>query len=215
MKHKPGRYLMEIAQKQKQVQELNAMLNEETHTTDQQNQQLKVDGNHIYIYTDIDDKSLLFLKMSIQKLIYNYKQLQFVYPSIKDQDLSVDIHIASCGGDLFSGMCMYDILMDCQYRVNTYIEGYAASAATFLFLGGKYRYMTLNSFILIHQYSTAIEGTHKNLQDSFESGNKFMDKIKALYLSKLSITRQKLEQLLQSDLWLSYQQAKQIGFVNT
>lgn len=215
MKYANKLMLCALEQKQKQVEEMKEFINEDIQNLNQVNQLLKLDGNHIYIYTDIDDKSLLFLKTSIQKITLNYKQIQILYPGIKKKYLPIDIHIASNGGDLFSGFGMYDILKDCEYQINTYIEGFAASAATFLFLGGKNRFMTQNSFILIHQYSTFACGTHKTLQDTLQSGNKFMHKIKKLYLSQLNISEQKLDGLLQSDLWLTFQQAKQLGFVNT
>lgn len=215
MKYKNKLMLCALEQKQKQVEEMKEFINEDIQNLNQVNQLLKVDGNSIYIYTDIDDKSLLFLKTSIQKIVLNYKQIQILYPGIKKKYLPIDVHIASNGGDLFSGLGMYDILKNCQYQINTYIQGFAASAATFLFLGGKSRHMTQNSFILIHQYSTIASGTHKTLQDTVQSGNKFMNKLKKIYLSSLNISEQKLDELLQRDLWLTFQQAKQLGFVNT
>lgn len=179
-----------------------------------QQQNLKVDGNHIYIYNDIDDKTMLYLKTQVQKFISSYRQTQIMYPMIKEQQLEIHIHIASCGGDLFSGFGMYDLIKKCPYTIHTYIEGFSASAATFPFLAGKYRHMSQNSFILIHQYSTMIWGTYKNIKDELQSGTKFMNKMKKIYLSNSNLTEQKLDLLLSSDLWLTYQQAKEIGFVN-
>lgn len=204
------KYLNSIQQKESQIEQLKYEMADELSTPEQN---LKVEGNNIYIYTVIDDKSLLFLRTSIDKLILNYKQTQMIYSGINAQSLNINIYIASNGGDLFSGFSMYDIIKNCPYTVNTYVQGFAASAATLPFLAGKNRFMTQNGFILIHQYSTWVCGTFKNIKDQVQSGDKFMNKLRNLYLSNLSITQKQLDVLLQSDLWLTYQQALQFGFI--
>jgi NAD kinase len=48
-----------------------------------------------------------------------------------------------------------------KYKINTFAEGTVSSAATLLFLAGNKRYMTENSFMLIHQLSGCLYGNYR------------------------------------------------------
>lgn len=148
--------------------------------------------------------------MSINKLFDQTKvQLQY----IADFNPEINLHIASNGGCVFSGMHMYDIISKNKYPVNTYVDGFAASAASLLFLAGKHRYMYENSFILIHQLRTWFVGTFSELQDTMQNSAKLMSRLKNIYTTQLNITQSQLDQMLKKDLWLSKQQAQKYGFL--
>ncbi len=176
-----------------------------------QNDTVKVINNQIYLYDDIDDRSLLKLKQCLKRV---NKKFDTISSQLKMEDFkpTINLHIASNGGCCFTGLHMYDIIKDNKYPVNTYIDGFSASAATFPFLAGNKRTMYQNSYVLIHQLSTLVVGTYQNLKDQMQSCQKIMNSFKKIYLKQLKVEKQELDKLLSKDLWLSREQAVQLGF---
>lgn len=176
-----------------------------------QGQKVKWNNNVIWLYDDISDQSLYKLKIALQSINQMFDAWYISFPNI---DISPVIHlrIASNGGCAFSGMHMYDVIKNNKYPVYTYVDGFCASAASDAFLGGTKRYMSENSFILIHQLSVWFAGTFTNLKDQYLSMQTVMNKAKKIYLDELIVSQQKLDELLSHDLWLSKEQAQQLGF---
>ena len=98
--------------------------------------------------------------------------------------------------------------------VYTYVDGFAASAATLISVVGKKRYMTKNSLMLIHQLSGADSGKFYELQDQMSNMQILMNKINKIYLNKTKIDQDTLLKLLQKDLWLDAKTCLAYGLVD-
>jgi ATP-dependent Clp protease protease subunit len=98
--------------------------------------------------------------------------------------------------------------------VNTYVDGYCASAATLLSVVGKNRYMSANSLILIHQLYSGYEGKYEELSDSMINTNNLMKKIKNIYLKHTNIKENELNEILKHDLWLDAETSLKYGLVD-
>ena len=66
----------------------------------------------------------------------------------------INIHIQSGGGSLMNAFYIVDLIQNINSKVNTYVDGYSASAASLMNVVGNKRYMTKNSMMLIHQLSS-------------------------------------------------------------
>ena len=60
---------------------------------------------------------------------------------------------------------MLDLIKNLNNPVHTYVDGFAASAATLLSLSGEKRFMTKNSLMLIHQLSSGFMGKFTEIKD--------------------------------------------------
>ena len=98
--------------------------------------------------------------------------------------------------------------------VYTYVDGFAASAATLISVVGKKRYMTKNSLMLIHQLSGADSGKFYELQDQMSNMQILMNTINKIYLNKTKIDQETLLKLLQKDLWLDAKTCLAYGLVD-
>jgi ATP-dependent protease ClpP protease subunit len=98
--------------------------------------------------------------------------------------------------------------------VYTYIDGFAASAATMISVAGKKRFMTENSIMLVHQLSSATSGKFEEMKDEYNNLLGLMDIIKKIYLSNSKISKENLDNLLKQDLWLDSTKSIQLGFVD-
>ena len=172
---------------------------------------IQVVGNKIYYYAEIKRKNILKLNKKIKelelKLIGLGKTFNWEPPPIH-------LHINSFGGSIFAGVAAVDQILNCQIPVHTLIDGCAASAATFLSVVGKKRYINKHAHILIHQLSSGFWGKFSEIEDEVKNLKRFMDMIKDLYIEHTKIPKKKLDKLLKHDLWLTPEEALKYGMVD-
>ena len=156
-------------------------------------------GNKIYFYQDICAETILHLKKEIHNLEKNLTELKAQY-SIEPV---IELHLYSNGGDVFMGLDMYSHIKKSTIQIDTYVDGMIASAATFIFLAGKNRYIGEYGHILIHQLSTEFWGKYEDLKDEFNNSKALMANIKDLYQKNCSLPKTKLNEILKRELYLS------------
>jgi len=80
------------------------------------------------------------------------------FSQIPDGKIPINIHISSGGGDVDSGIAMYDALRSLPNPIITYGYGTVGSIAVVIFCAGDERILTPNTMILIHPVSAEIGG---------------------------------------------------------
>lgn len=78
---------------------------------------------------------------------------QFLYLEKQDPDKEIKFYINSLGGEVHSGLAVYDCIRMMKAPVTTICMGTAASMGSILFLAGNKRQMLPNSRIMIHDPS--------------------------------------------------------------
>ena len=68
----------------------------------------------------------------------------------EDPDASVTLYINSPGGEVQSGLALYDVMQAVSYPIRTVCLGMAASMAALLFISGDEREMLPHSRVMIH-----------------------------------------------------------------
>lgn len=177
----------------------------------------KVDciGNHIWFNTDVTNQSIsqLIKIIHAKNFLFSQKKRESEH-TFELIPKPLYLHITSYGGDLLEGMAGVDCIVNSTIPIYTIVEGYAASAATFLSVVGKKRYMTKNSVLLIHQLSAGAWGKMEELEDEHRNNTFFMKKIYSLYERYTDISREKLEKKMKRDIWWGYKKCKKYGFVD-
>ena len=107
-----------------------------------------------YIKTSIADE--LFKKREIQcigeitdELVYSLI-LQLRYLHADNPEEEIVMHINSPGGEVASGLALYDVMKAVSCPVTTVCEGTAASMAAILFLSGNKREMLPHAKVMVH-----------------------------------------------------------------
>lgn len=171
-------------------------------------------GNHIWFNDDITNLSMNKLIKLINTKNFYFKQFQTdtqygkVYPN------PLYLHINSNGGDLQSAMGAVDCIINSVIPIYTIIEGQAASAATFLSIVGKKRFMTEHSVLLIHQLSNFSSGKMNELEDQHTNNKFFMEKIYDLYTKYTKLSKKKLKSIMKHDIWWDKNDAIKYGFID-
>jgi ATP-dependent Clp endopeptidase proteolytic subunit ClpP len=158
---------------------------------------IAVHENKIYYYAGVNRDSASELNKKIGEL--ESKSLTF------GNNLDIDpptlkILINSGGGSITAGISSMDTILRCKVPVHTYVDGFCASAATFLSVVGEKRFMSRNSYMLIHQLSSNFWGKYSEFEDEKKNLDLMMTTIKNVYKEYTKVPMKKLDEILKHDL---------------
>jgi ATP-dependent Clp endopeptidase proteolytic subunit ClpP len=160
----------------------------------------KSDTNRIYYYVDVSDESCLDLNKALQEKSDELRTISlkngFGRPTIY-------LHISSFGGKMFAGISSMDTILRLKKDVDiiTIVEGGVASAGTFLSVVGTKRWMTENSYMLIHQLTGSSRGKYSEQKDAMENIESLMEFIRETYKKYTKVPKEELDKILDHDLW--------------
>jgi len=181
-------------------------LAETTTTTVQSNH------NNIYFYGAVSESSALQLKTKLEEL---NAQSQTIAIHYNIDPPPIHLHIQSYGGSLMQTFYVMDVIKTLKTPVYTYIDGFAASAATLMSVSGKRRFMTESSVMLVHQLSSGgAAGKFEEIKNEYSNLVEFMEIIKKTYMNYGNISSQHLDDLLKQDLWLNSAKSLEYGFID-
>jgi ATP-dependent Clp protease protease subunit len=167
--------------------------------------------NHIYFYTDVDQYSCLDLNRKINDL--NKELLKYAI-EFDCPPPNIYLHINSNGGCLLSAFSTVDTILNSRVPIISIVEGCAASAATIISIACNKRFMTQNSFMLIHQLSTGVSGKYEEIKDDFMNDTKFMEQLYNLYKENTTMSNKKIKEVLKHDIWWDYKECLENGLVD-
>ena len=126
----------------------------------------------------------------------------------------IHLHIQSLGGDLMPMFHVLDCIDTLKTPLWTYVDGYAASAASLLSVYGDKRFMTKRSFVLIHELRTKSEGTYSDIANDFEHSKDMMQMMCDVYKMKTKMNQHEIRQLMMKDTWLNANTCLKLGIVD-
>jgi len=173
--------------------------------------EVKNHNNHIYFYSDVNNKSAQQLNIKLKELeeeiIEKFKQSdrhkEYIY-----------LHINSYGGSVFSAFSIIDTIKNLKVPVVSIIEGTAASAATLISVVCEHRIIYKTSYMLIHQLSSATWGKMAEIEEEVINLRELMKQIKKIYKTYSNIPGEEIDELLNHDLWWNSEICLEKGLVD-
>ena len=177
----------------------------------QEEKHIAVHENKIYYYANVNRESVVELNKKVgeieSKSLTLGHNLDITPPELK-------IFINSGGGSITAGISSMDTILRCKVPVHTYVDGFAASAATFLSVVGTKRYMSRNSYMLIHQLSSSLWGKYSEIEDEKKNLDLMMETIKNIYKEYTKVRMKKLDEILKHDLLWDAKTCLKYGLVD-
>ena len=173
---------------------------------------IAVHENKIYYYAGVNRDSVVELNKKIGEL--ESKSLTLCNSLDLDQPPTIKILINSGGGSITSGISSMDTILRCKVPVETYVDGFCASAATFLSVVASERFMSRHSYMLIHQLSSNFWGKYSEFQDEKQNLDLMMKTIKNVYKEHTKVPMKKLDEILKHDLLWDAKMCLKYGLVD-
>jgi ATP-dependent Clp endopeptidase proteolytic subunit ClpP len=127
---------------------------------------------------------------------------------------TLDVFINSGGGDVDDGIAIYNALWRHDGAVRVYVDGLAASAASVIAMAGDQVYMYESSIMMVHNPWSVAMGEASDMRKSADVLDKRRDQLLAVYRSKTGMDDEDLIALLDSETWMSAEEALAWGFID-
>lgn len=96
----------------------------------------------------------------------------------------IDLHINSPGGFAFDGVAIYSALKNHKANVTTYVDGLAASAASFIAMAGDEIVIEKPAKMMIHDARVLVEGSQADLRVYSDLMGELSDTIAGIYADR-------------------------------
>lgn len=135
---------------------------------------------------------------------------------INEVDASeIELHINSPGGSVYDGIAIMNALRQHKARVVAVVDGLAASAASFIAVGGADEVvMAENSELMIHDAWGLAIGAAADMRRMGEDLDRVSDNIASIYTRKAGGTIAKWREVMLEETWYSAQAAVDAGLAD-
>lgn len=155
----------------------------------------------IYLYDVIDD-------------YWGVSAAEFTKALSELKGKSVSLRINSPGGDVFAGRAMATAIAQ-HGDVTAYIDGLAASAATYVAIAAKNVVMADGGFFMVHNAWTMAYGNKHELTETAGLLDKIDQSIINDYAKKTGKTADEIAAWMNAETWFTAEEAKEHGFVDS
>lgn len=126
----------------------------------------------------------------------------------------IDVRINSSGGAVYTAQAIYSSLKRHPAKINVFVDGIAASAATIIMMAGDHIVMPENAIMMVHSPLTGAYGNAEELRDIADVLDIVRDTIVAVYRNKSGLDDDTILELLADDTYLSANEALELGLVD-
>ena len=168
------------------------------------------------IYSRLLKDRIIFIGTAIDDVVANLIIAQILFLQMEDGNKDINIYINSPGGNVTSGLAIYDTMQFVKPAVATYCVGQATSmGALLLSAGAKGKRFTLpNSRIMIHQPWGGIQGAAEDISRHAKEILRLRDKINEILASHTGQSLEKIQKDTDRDYFMSAQEAKEYGLID-
>ena len=126
----------------------------------------------------------------------------------------VDLRLNSPGGSVFDAVAIHNALKRHEGNVTVWIDGIAASAASYVAMAGDEIVMPENAFLMIHDPSGLVMGTSGDMRAMAEALEKVKGALVQGYAAKSGRTPEEVSALMSAETWLDAADALAQGFAD-
>jgi ATP-dependent Clp protease, protease subunit len=159
---------------------------------------------------------IIFLGTPIDDYIAAIIQAQLLFLESSDSRSDVQIYIHSPGGEVYSGMGIYDTMQYVNMDVATICTGMAASMAAVLLCAGEKGKRTAlrHARVMIHQPLGGIGGKVSEIEISVNEIRKIKEELYTIISEHTGQTLEKVSKDSDRDYWMRAQEAKDYGMID-
>ena len=129
-------------------------------------------------------------------------------------DAAIDLRLNSPGGSVFDAVAIYNALKRHAGEITVWIDGIAASAASYIAMAGDIIVMPENAFLMIHDPSGLVMGTAEDMRSTAEALDKVKGSLIQGYSSKSGKADNEIATLMAAETWLDAKEALDLGFID-
>lgn len=174
-------------------------------------------GERVYdVYSRLLKDRIIYLGTGINDQVANAIVAQLIFLAGEDPKREISIYINSPGGQIYSGLAIYDTMQFISCDIATYCIGMAASMSAVILMAGTKgkRFALPNARVLLHQGSTGFQGAIPDVEVQARESlrlSKTMNEIMALHTGQ---PEDKMKSDTARDYYLSAEEAREYGVID-
>lgn len=159
----------------------------------------------VLLYGDIGDGEAVESSRAVSELI-----------GLEGQYDKIEVRINSRGGDVFSGMAIYNSLRQSTSDITIYIDGVAASIAAIIALCGKPLYMSPYAKLMLHSVSGGTWGNASVLRQTADQMDALQENLANMIAGRCGMKAKEVQSKYfdEKDHWIDAKQAMQMKLVD-
>ena len=169
------------------------------------------------IFSRLLKDRIIFLGMAIDDHVANLAIAQLLFLESDEPEQDIYLYINTPGGNVSSGLGIYDTMQYIKPDVQTICMGQAASMGALLLAAGAEgkRFSLPHSRIMIHQPSGGFQGQHSDIEIQAKEISKVREVLDTILAKHCGQEIQKVHDDTERDRFMTGEEAKTYGLIDT
>ncbi|MEN6374488.1 MAG: ATP-dependent Clp endopeptidase proteolytic subunit ClpP [Smithella sp.] len=168
------------------------------------------------IYSRLLKDRIIFLGTAIDDNVANLIVAQLLFLEAEDPDKEIFFYLNSPGGQVSSGLAIYDTMQHIRPPVSTFCMGQAASMAAVLLAAGEKgkRFALPHARILIHQPLGGFQGQATDIDIQAKEILRLKDELNSILADLTGKSLDRITKDTERDYYMSSAQAQEYGLID-
>jgi ATP-dependent Clp protease, protease subunit len=169
------------------------------------------------IYSRLLNERIIFLGTPIDDQVANLVIAQLIHLESEDPDKDVSIYINSPGGQVYSGLAIYDTMQFIKPDIQTICVGIAMSMGAVILSGGTEgkRLALPNAKILIHQVSGGFQGQATDIEIQARETISLKRRLEEILSEHTARPVEQVAKDMERDYFMTSQEAQEYGIIDS
>ncbi len=168
------------------------------------------------IFSRLLKERIIILSDQVDSSTASVVTAQLLFLEAEDPEKDIQLYINSPGGEVSSGLMIYDTMQYIKPDVQTIAMGMAASMGSILLMGGTKgkRFALPNAEVMLHQPSGGAEGMASDILISAKHIELTREKLNNIVVKSTGQKYEKVALDMERDFWLTAEEAKDYGIID-
>jgi ATP-dependent Clp protease, protease subunit len=174
-------------------------------------------GERMYdVYSRLLMERIIFLGTPINDQVANVIVAQLLFLNSQDPDRDINLYINSPGGQITSGLAIYDTMRMISAPVSTIAIGMAASMGTILLTAGTKgkRYALPHATIHLHQPLGGVQGQAADIEIEAKEILRMRDLLNRILHEQTTMSDEQISRYTDRNMYLTAAQAVEVGLID-
>ncbi|HTP11932.1 MAG TPA: ATP-dependent Clp protease proteolytic subunit [Anaerolineae bacterium] len=174
-------------------------------------------GERMYdVYSRLLMERIIFLGTPINDQVANVIVAQLLFLNSQDPEKDINLYINSPGGQITSGLAIYDTMRMITAPVSTIAIGMAASFGTILLTAGTKgkRFALPHSTIHLHQPLGGVQGQAADIEIEAREILRMRDLLNGILREQTTMSDEMIAKYTDRNMYLTAQQAVEVGLID-
>jgi ATP-dependent Clp protease protease subunit len=174
-------------------------------------------GERMYdVYSRLLMERIIFLGTPINDQVANVIVAQLLFLNSQDPEKDINLYINSPGGQITSGLAIYDTMRMISAPVSTIAIGMAASMGTILLTAGTKgkRFALPHSTIHLHQPLGGVQGQAADIEIEAKEILRMRDLLNRILHEQTTMSDEQISRYTDRNMYLTAAQAVEVGLID-